>query len=64
MRYAVLLGISSVGEVMTMGEAVVLASKTSLTNPLRLVRIIDTHSDVIVWRWRNGEPTFEPEGRP
>lgn len=64
MRYAVLLGISRVGEAMTMAEAINLASETSLTNPLRVVRIIDTHNDIIAWRYRNGEPTFEPEGRP
>lgn len=63
MRYAVLLGISQVGEEVTMGEAITLASETSRAHPLRLVRVIDTHSDVIVWRYRNGEPTFEPEGR-
>ena len=64
MRYAVLLGISQVGHHETMGEAITTASVTSTENPLRLVRILDTHSDVIVWRYRNGEPTFEPEGRP
>lgn len=55
MRYAVLLGISVVGNEMDESTAIHLAVITSNGNPLRLVRVIDTHDDKIVGVYRAGE---------
>lgn len=56
MRYAILLGISQAGEAETMAQAINVASETSTKNPVRLVRIIDTHNDEIKFTYRAGQP--------
>lgn len=58
MRYAVLLGISVVGYD-TKVNAMTMAMSISESNPTRLVRIIDSHTDDIVRTYRGGEETDE-----
>lgn len=55
MRYAVLVGISVHGELTDKDEAMEFAREMSMTAPLRLVRVIDTHDDIILFEIRNGE---------
>lgn len=55
MRYAVLLGISTVGHDDGALHADSLAQGISTQHPTRLVRIIDTCDDRLVATYRNGQ---------
>lgn len=55
MRYAVLLGISVVGHDDGPLHADSLAQETSTAHPRRIVRVVDTVTDVMVVAYRNGE---------
>jgi hypothetical protein len=58
MRYAVLLGIEKVAESTSLTDAITAATDQSRTHPVRLVRIIDTHTDSIAFEIRNGEVAY------
>lgn len=58
MKHAILMGISQVGHEEGITAAISVASVTSLENPRRIVRIFDTHTDELLFSYRNGEPTF------
>jgi hypothetical protein len=56
MKYAILLGVSVVGHAEQPAQAINVASETSTKNPTRLVRIINTHDDTILFTYRAGQP--------
>lgn len=55
MKYAILLGISVVGHESGMLHAYSIAQEASEACPTRVVRIVDTYTDRIVYTFRDGK---------